>query len=115
MSMRRRVRSVATDVYRVRGAQGELLYVGIAVLPFKRFKEHRVWSKWWPSAHDGTLETYANRADAELVEARAIRDEKPIWNVTKYSVLASMERDTPTPLLCVSLFWERGEVWIDAA
>lgn len=116
MMLGRHTRKLPTDVYRVRDVNGDLLYVGISVNFFSRAKEHRTYSSWWPLACDGTLETYSTRRDAEIVEARAIRDESPRFNVTRYPILADCAGSSPEPQRSVVIFWEDGEVWwTDAA
>jgi predicted GIY-YIG superfamily endonuclease len=72
------------DLYRVYDADGNLLYVGASVDAFTRLDQHRnEHQPWWPSARTFTVTRYANGWTARYLEAVAIRDEEPIWNVRK--------------------------------
>lgn len=70
-----------TALYRFFNADDELLYVGIAVDPAHRWKEHRGTKPW---AHEVTMrviEWLPSRSEALVAELRAIRDEKPRYNI----------------------------------
>jgi hypothetical protein len=68
-----------TALYRIFGAGGEMLYLGISVNPRKRFTEHRR-EPWWVLARTHTIEWIQDRVEAERKERLAIATENPIWN-----------------------------------
>lgn len=72
-----------TAVYRFFDLSGQLLYVGITGSPVARFDQHRKAAPWWSYVdHDRTtIDWHANRVDAAVTEADAIRDERPAFNV----------------------------------
>ena len=70
----------ATTLYRHWDANGALLYVGIAFVEKERRKAHHR-SCWWPLVAAVTVETYATRTEAVAAEARAIRNESPLYNL----------------------------------
>lgn len=110
----RRIAHLPTDVYRVHDQWGKLLYVGSSINVFKRMQEHQAYAEWWPYASTGTVTRYENRRMARKVEALAIRDEKPMFNVTR-EVSEERNADPITdPIEVLSLFWEQGRVWVDA-
>jgi hypothetical protein len=106
-------RSYPADLYRVYDASGDLLYVGIAVNVFNRMRGHRREAAWWPLADTGTVERYPKRFDAQRAESRAIRSEHPKFNVRNERSYGDMP--LPEPIERMSLFWEEGQVWVDAA
>lgn len=92
------VRAREWRIYRVRGFVEPLLYLGITSqrIPYARLQQHvgdlagniasarKVAPKWWaPLATGWDLDpaVYATRADAEAAEARAIRAERPRYNI----------------------------------
>lgn len=68
-------------LYRCYGADGALLYIGITCRGYDRFDNHRRGTTWWPEVASHTIQTYENRADAQLAERQAIYREKPRYNV----------------------------------
>jgi hypothetical protein len=70
-----------TSVYRLFGADGALLYVGMGRNPMNRWSQHAVNHPWWMDV--ATFETawYATREEASAEEKRAIRDEDPRHNI----------------------------------
>ncbi|MEV8523176.1 GIY-YIG nuclease family protein [Streptomyces sp. NPDC052000] len=73
--------SVRTALYRLRNADGELLYVGISEKPPKRWGQHAADKEWWPEVAGLSLEWFDSRTEALAMEARAIQAEKPRHNV----------------------------------
>lgn len=70
-----------TALYRLRAADGSLLYVGITSNPQKRFTQHSLEKPWWGDvAHTGVSWLMCTRQEALAVEAAAIRDERPLHN-----------------------------------
>lgn len=111
----RRLSKMPTDVYRVYDRHGQLLYVGAAVDVFSRMREHRRYAGWWFLADSATVNRYENRNIARHVEAVAIRDEAPLYNVTR-ELSEERKRVTVTdPIEVLDLFWEDGRVWVDAS
>jgi trehalose utilization protein len=112
--MRRRNTTRPTDVYRVYDRAGALLYVGIAMNVFDRMRGHRQESKWWNEAHEALVERYPDRLVAKTEESRAIRDEIPRYNIAADRPLYADDFEMPAPIETLTLFWEKGQVWVDA-
>lgn len=103
-----------TDVYRVYDVTGSLLYVGSSINVFQRMRDHRTYAPWWRLASEGTVTRYENRWIARKVEALAIRDEHPRFNVTREVTEERRPHEITEPIEVLSLFWEQGKVWVDA-
>ena len=69
-------------LYRWFNSDDLLLYVGISVNAYTRAKHHQKNAEWWPEASKMTLEVYPDRHSVEEAEKKAIRDEKPKYNIT---------------------------------
>lgn len=110
----RRIAHLPTDVYRVYDERGRLLYVGVSTNVFYRMHDHKMYSAWWHLADSGTVSRYENRYIARKVEALAIRDESPLYNVTREHSEARRAELVTEPVEVLSLFWEQGKVWVDA-
>lgn len=71
-------------LYRYFDCEWTLLYVGISNCFLTRDESHMLRSDWrWKYAMTATLETYPDRYLAEIAEAVAIREERPMFNVKK--------------------------------
>lgn len=70
-----------TALYRIFGAAGILLYIGIGYDPDRRLASHRRMKPWWADVATITVEWFESRESAESTELIAIRDEKPLYNV----------------------------------
>ncbi|MEU4410701.1 GIY-YIG nuclease family protein [Streptosporangium sp. NPDC023963] len=68
-------------LYRFYDATGVLLYVGITADPGVRFKKHRGDKEWWTEVANIRIEKLPTRAAVLDAERRAIREERPLWNV----------------------------------
>jgi predicted GIY-YIG superfamily endonuclease len=83
-----------TALYRVRGENGLLLYIGISDGFGRRWKDHSRKQPWWDEMRSLSVDCwYESRADAEEAEKAAIRDEKPKYN-KKHAVPAQPRRRT---------------------
>jgi hypothetical protein len=71
-----------TDLYRLYDAEWVLLYVGISRNAFYRFRQHSR-RPWWPLVDWVQIFTYRDRFTAEVLEAAAIRDESPLYNIDR--------------------------------
>jgi predicted GIY-YIG superfamily endonuclease len=87
-------------LYRLFGADGTLLYTGVALQPFARMGQHRREKSWWGEVATVTIEHHDSRADALAAERAAIKAEKPLYNVVH-------NRDAP-PVICTYTTWENG-------
>jgi predicted GIY-YIG superfamily endonuclease len=74
-----------TALYRLRGSVDDLLYVGISNDPLRRWSEHAGDKAWWPQVAHFSLEWFPSRDQALLAEARAIRAERPLYNIAHNS------------------------------
>jgi predicted GIY-YIG superfamily endonuclease len=73
--------SLRTALYRLRNADGELLYVGISSKPPQRWGQHASDKEWWPEVATLSIEWFDSRAEALAMEAKAIRIEQPRHNI----------------------------------
>jgi hypothetical protein len=69
-----------THLYRHYDIEGRLLYVGVAPPTNKRLQPHRQQAAWLHLTTIITVDDYPTRAWAEAAEARAILEERPIYN-----------------------------------
>lgn len=69
-----------TTLYRLYDNRGRLLYVGISLSALLRLRQHRQ-KGWWPKTTRCTFEHFPSRKLAAAAELRAIRDEKPRFNI----------------------------------
>lgn len=74
-----------TTLYRLQAHDGQLLYIGIAGNPGRRFEQHRHDKAWWGDVATISLTHFDTRADAEAAERDAIRHEHPMHNKTHQS------------------------------
>lgn len=104
--MRRHVRKLPCDVYRIFDSQGRLLYVGMSANAFKRIDQHRSdYQPWIPIADHIEVTRYRNRRSAAYMEALIINEESPAWNVRNESKsLAKYEAADLTPIEAPEVF-----------
>lgn len=69
-----------TALYRLFGSDGQLLYMGIARDPERRWAEHAQRQAWWHLVTRKTVEWHAGRNAALAAEASATADEKPLYD-----------------------------------
>lgn len=67
-------------VYRHFDADGQLLYVGISQDPRSRLYQHKSRSRWFDQIANVAVKWMPNREDAAEAEAKAIREERPLFN-----------------------------------
>lgn len=74
-----------TALYRLRDADGRLLYIGIAKDPERRWKHHSRTARatWWPDVADKSVQWFNSRAEADEAETVAISNERPLHNRAK--------------------------------
>lgn len=72
-----------TAVYRFYSSEGQLLYVGISDNPGHRFSQHERTKTWWNEVTGISVEWVESRPSALAVERRAIRVEKPVYNISR--------------------------------
>jgi excinuclease UvrABC nuclease subunit len=70
-------------LYRFYNQNDELLYVGITKFFEPRLKQHYKNADWFFETSRATLEHYQTRQDVEQAESRAIKLEKPKYNIAK--------------------------------
>lgn len=70
-----------TALYRLFGADGTLLYVGVTRDIPSRFAQHEVYKPWWPRVARKTMTWYGSRNEALTAELAAIADEGPLFNI----------------------------------
>ncbi len=68
-------------LYRFYDHAGDLLYVGITGDGKSRFGAHRRSKPWWDEVTRIEIERHPNRDTARSAEVRAIREEKPRYNI----------------------------------
>lgn len=69
-------------LYRFFASDGALLYVGKTKNPGRRLGEHRKDKPWWTSVARVDMEHFPTPAALDDAERRAIKDERPLHNVT---------------------------------
>jgi len=69
------------DLYRYYDSQDNLLYVGISICSIKRLKSHVKNSPWSADVSRMAIEKFNTREEALAAEAKAIREERPRFNV----------------------------------
>lgn len=86
-------------VYRMYGHGGELLYVGMTG-QMRRFDDHAM-KRWFPLVSRITLEWHPTEAAARVSERRAIRAERPRYNIAE-TPKAGRSRAQSAPLRAVA-------------
>lgn len=72
-----------TALYRLYGADDDLLYIGISDDPETRFNQHAGEKDWWPEVKRKTVVWYQTRPAAETAETISIGLEQPKHNKAK--------------------------------
>jgi excinuclease UvrABC nuclease subunit len=70
-------------LYRFYDAENSLLYVGITKFFEPRLKQHYKNAEWFFETAYVRLEHYQTRQEVELAETRAIKTERPKYNIAK--------------------------------
>lgn len=73
----------SSAVYRIYDTAGRLLYVGISTNPEGRLAQHRCRQPWGRDVAAVEVAWFADREAAKSAEAHAIRDENPLYNLTR--------------------------------
>ena len=68
-------------MYRFYDGQGKLLYVGITIDPWRRWREHVQEKPWYPQVKHQAVTWYDAEWQARKAETRAIRTERPEFNI----------------------------------
>lgn len=87
-------------LYRFYSATGQLLYVGITMNPPNRFKSHRDSKEWWGLVSGITVENYRSRKELMQAERRAIKVERP-----KYNIVHNKQQKTPAQKKASTCSW----------
>ena len=94
---------MATTLYRLYGADGQLLYVGIADDPLSRLKQHRKDKDWFQWVANTSFQTFETRDEALNAEAKAIRSEHPAHNIVhKARIVTSRPSPVKVPWVCMT-------------
>lgn len=72
-----------TAIYRFYSGEGQLLYIGISDNPGHRFAQHEKTKTWWKEVTGVSIEWASTRQAALAIERRAIRVEKPVYNISR--------------------------------
>lgn len=70
-----------TTLYRFFDQHDRLLYVGISAAWWARWQSHKGDKPWWLEVHKSILEHYDDKKDAQDAEVRAIKEERPVYNI----------------------------------
>lgn len=70
-----------TALYRCFNIDGDLIYVGVAVDPERRWKYHAFRTPWWREVKERQVEWHENRQKALNAELAVIQTESPKYNV----------------------------------
>lgn len=79
-------------LYRLYNADGDLLYIGITLNPFKRISEHKRTKEWFDEVANIRLERFPTLAAVAAAEIEAIRTEKPRENITYNNSSVTVEK-----------------------
>lgn len=85
------------DLYRFFDADERLLYVGISLNAAKRASEHKKDKQWWSDVARMEVQhlDVSSRSEAEELERKAIRAERPVHNVMHNVVRLAARRSRP--------------------
>lgn len=84
-----------TSLYRHFNATGDLLYVGISINAFERYKQHASEKEWFDDVSNMTIERFDTRQCALEAEMSAIKNENPKYNIVG-TPLANVRRKKPS-------------------
>jgi len=70
------------NLYRHYDKDDTLLYIGISVSAISRFQQHILNSKWADASVKMTTERFNSRREALQAEKKAIKQEKPLFNIS---------------------------------
>jgi len=68
-------------LYRMWDAKEELIYIGISRSAMVRLSQHQQTKEWAAEVHNITLEYFDSRELCKLAETKAIKSEKPKYNI----------------------------------
>tara|TARA_R100000322_G_C5409304_1_gene183423 strand:- start:423 stop:872 length:450 start_codon:yes stop_codon:yes gene_type:complete len=68
-------------LYRMWNAKEELIYIGISKSAIVRLSQHQQTKEWATEIHNITLEYFYSRELCKLAETKAIKSEKPKYNI----------------------------------
>ena len=69
-------------LYRHFNKEGQLLYVGISLSAINRLTQHQKKASWFEEIVTMTMEPFLSKDDSLAAEKRAIKEEKPKYNIT---------------------------------
>ena len=72
-------------LYRFFDKENNLLYIGISINAYNRYKGHLATKTWMDGVANITLQGYNSRAEVEAAEIEAIRSENPKYNRIRYN------------------------------
>lgn len=93
------------QLYRHFDREGKLLYVGISFHAFNRLMGHKQ-AKWFEQISRVEIENFPDRRSAELAEIKAIREERPIHNISNVPI----EEMTKEDAVAMGLSLKRFEI-----
>jgi predicted GIY-YIG superfamily endonuclease len=96
-------------LYRFYDPHEALLYVGISNDPRRRWKEHAQEKSWYPRVRHQALTWYDSEPEARRAETRAIRRERPQFNVAG-AIRPERARFTFRPHRWACFAW----AWVDS-
>lgn len=102
-------------VYRLRDAEGTLLYIGVSNTAMQRLSQHASSKGWWTQVARVDVEHFGSKLEAELAEAVAISNEKPLHNVRGATVTEAMVLERAEGRAERERLWEAGRAAREAA
>jgi len=121
------MKNQSTVLYRYFAESGELLYVGISKTFANRAQQHNLGSSWFHDSVTVTLEHFETRKAALSAEAKAIKNEQPVYNIVHNKVAlrnpfrknvvafsmpedADLRRELITSLMTAKGGWKRDDL-----
>jgi predicted GIY-YIG superfamily endonuclease len=87
-------------LYRFFDAGGDLLYIGITNDPGRRWGRHATDKPWWIEVDRIELERYPDRTSVLDAEQKAIKEERPRYNVLHAAKPPAVDEHPPASGLC---------------
>lgn len=107
--MSEQVTSQPSQLYRHYDSNGNLLYVGISISTIQRLSQHKDFSHWFEKISKVTIEHHKSREEAIAAEIKAIKEEKPEYNIKHKQKL---EKEAESYSRSVNKHYDRSSAYL---